>query len=249
VEVVHVYFPDEAGPRYGVHVDSRVEPSAELETLLRRDISHQLEGLAGEGELTIKPLLGIGRIAETLVDHAETTGAHLLVLGDHHRAGLRRLSSVASHVVGEARVSLLVAPLGAPAVDLAPQFRVALAATDGSAFANRAIAYAFRMVPDDGEVHLVRVIAAGTEVDPDDAAAALRALRPVARHDARVIAHVVRDADPAHGIATVAERVGADVVCVSSHARAGIARALFGSVIDRLLHVCRRPVLVIHPSE
>ncbi len=250
VEVVHVYFPDEAGRRYGVHVDSLVEPSPRLEALLRRDIAHQLEGLAGEGELVITPLLGIGRIADVLAGHAETTGTHLLVVGDHHRSGLRRLSSVASHVVADADVSLLVAPLaGAPAVDLAPKFRVALAATDGSAFANRAIAYAFRIVPDDGEVHLVRVVAAGKPVDHETAAAALRELRPIARRDARVIAHVVRDSDAAHGIATVAEQVGADVVCVSSHARAGIARALFGSVIDRLLHVCRRPVLVIHPSE
>jgi nucleotide-binding universal stress UspA family protein len=250
VEVVHVYFPDETGRRYGVHVDSLVDPSPEVEAMLRRDIAHQLEGLVGEGDVVITPLHGIGRIADVLMEHAETTGAHLLAVGDHHRSGLRRLSSVASNVVADARVSVLVAPLvGAPSVDLAPQFRVALAATDGSAFANRAVSYAFRIVPDDGEVHLVRVVDAGNRVDHESAVAALRALHPAARRDIRVIPHVVRDADPAHGIATVAERVGADVVCVASHARAGIARALFGSVTDRILHVCRRPVLVIHPSE
>lgn len=250
VEVVHVYFPDEAGRRYGVHVDSMVDPSPRLEALLRRDIAHQLEGLAGEGELVITPHLGIGRIADVLMEHAERTGAHLLAVGDHHRGGLRRLSSVASHVVADACTSLLVAPrAGSPAVDVAPPFRVALAATDGSAFANRAIGYAFRLVPDDGEIHLVRVVAADTTFDHETAVAALRAARPAARHAVRFVIHIVRDADAARGIATVAEQVGADVVCVASHARAGITRALFGSVTDRILHVCRRPVLVIHPSE
>jgi nucleotide-binding universal stress UspA family protein len=39
------------------------------------------------------------------------------------------------------------------------------------------------------------------------------------------------------------------VVCIASHGRAGISRALIGSVTDRLLHMCRRPVLVLHPVE
>jgi nucleotide-binding universal stress UspA family protein len=111
VEIVRVYFPDEAARRYGVHVESLVEPVPALEALLRRDIGHQLEGLAGAGVVAITPLFGVGRVSDRLIEYAEATRTDLLVVGDHHRGGLRRLSSVAAHVVGEARVSVLLAPL------------------------------------------------------------------------------------------------------------------------------------------
>jgi nucleotide-binding universal stress UspA family protein len=126
--------------------------------------------------------------------------------------------------------------------------QIAVVATDGSAFANHAVPYAYRLVPENGEVHLVRVVGAGEDVDDRALLDDLMTLRPRARAT-RTFPHVVRDRDPAHGIAIAAEQVGADVVCIASHGRAGITRAVIGSVTDRLLHVCRRPVLVVHPVD
>jgi nucleotide-binding universal stress UspA family protein len=250
VEVVHVYFPDEAAGRYGLRVESLVEASPELEALLRRDITHQLGELPGDGAVTILPLRGLGRTSDHVLAHAEAVGADLIVVGNHHRGGLRRLSSVATHVLAEASTSVLLVPRRPGlAVELAPPLHTVVVATDGSAFGNRAIGYAYRLVPEGGEVHLVRV------VRPDDVTAhgelvdQLLRLHPSSRPRTRTVAHVVRDDDPVHGIATTAERVGADVVCIASHGRTGIARLLGGSVTDRLLHVCRRPVLVVHPVE
>ena len=40
---------------------------------------------------------------------------------------------------------------------------------------------------------------------------------------------------------------GADVVVIASHARSGISRVLLGSVADKLLRTCHRPVLVLRP--
>lgn len=51
--------------------------------------------------------------------------------------------------------------------------------------------------------------------------------------------------DPARLIGAAAERFGADVICVGSRGRSGLARALLGSVSQGLLLRSRRPVLVI----
>ena len=42
--------------------------------------------------------------------------------------------------------------------------------------------------------------------------------------------------------------IGVDVICISSHGRSGITRALVGSVADRLLRATRLPVLVLRPA-
>jgi nucleotide-binding universal stress UspA family protein len=248
VEIVHVYFPDEAARRYGTRITSLVDAAPELEGLLRRDIAHRLGVLSGRGEVTIAAARGLGHVGDHLLERADAAHADLIVVGTHHHGGLRRLSSVAERVFADATASVLLAPLRPDAtVAVAPDFQTAVVATDGSAFANCAIAYAYRLVPDHGEVHLVRVVAEGEQVDDDALVAGLLRLRPPDRVATRTVAHVVRDGDPAHAIAVAAERVGADVVCIASHVRAGIVRVVLGSVTDRLLHLCRRPVLVLHP--
>ncbi len=50
---------------------------------------------------------------------------------------------------------------------------------------------------------------------------------------------------PAHSIEDIAEAAGADVIVVGAKGRSGIAGLLLGSVPDRLLHIAKRPVLVI----
>jgi nucleotide-binding universal stress UspA family protein len=250
VEVVHVYFPDEAARRYGVKVASMVDPDPDLEALLHRDIAHQLGDLPGDGTIRITPALGLGHIGEHLLDRVGRAAADLVIAGTHHRHGLRRLSSVAERLLGEATTSVMLVPVRPDLhLSLAPEFRVAVVATDGSAFANCAVPYAYRLIRDGGEVHLIRVVEPGDSVDDQTLVARLLELRPEARAATRTVAHVVRDGDPAHAITVAAERVGADVVCIASHARGGIVRALIGSTTDRLLHVCRRPVLVVHPVE
>lgn len=249
LDVVHVYFPDEMARRYGTRVASMVDPSPELEALLRRDIAHELGTVAGQGAVRVVPVLGIGHVGEHLLDYVASTGADLLVGGTHHRHGLRRLSSVAERMLRDGSASVLMVPRPRNLhLEVAPPLQVAVVATDGSTFANQAVSYAYRLVPDSGEVHLVRVVADGERVDDPTLLDDLMTLRP-SEHATRTVPHIIRDRDPAHAIAVAAEQVGADVVCIASHARTGIARAVIGSVTDRLLHVCRRPVLVVHPVE
>jgi nucleotide-binding universal stress UspA family protein len=63
-----------------------------------------------------------------------------------------------------------------------------------------------------------------------------------------VHAHVVRGDDAARSIAQTAARLGVDVICVASHGRSGISRAIMGSVADKLMRATRKPVLVLRPG-
>lgn len=50
---------------------------------------------------------------------------------------------------------------------------------------------------------------------------------------------------PAESVADEADRWPADLVVVGSRGQHAVARVLMGSVSDRLVHICSRPVLVV----
>jgi nucleotide-binding universal stress UspA family protein len=50
---------------------------------------------------------------------------------------------------------------------------------------------------------------------------------------------------PAERIAEIAETQGYDLVVVGSRGRNAVARLFLGSVADRLVHICKKPVLVV----
>lgn len=61
-------------------------------------------------------------------------------------------------------------------------------------------------------------------------------------------AHVIESTDPALAICQAAERFGADVICLGSHGRTGLAAAFLGSVAQAVMAQSPRPVLVVRPS-
>lgn len=50
---------------------------------------------------------------------------------------------------------------------------------------------------------------------------------------------------PAERVADLAESGGFDLVVVGSKGRGAVSRMLIGSVTDRLVHICKRPILVV----
>jgi nucleotide-binding universal stress UspA family protein len=52
------------------------------------------------------------------------------------------------------------------------------------------------------------------------------------------------DDNPSDGLARAAEEVGADLLVLGSHGRAGLQRILLGSVAERAVRLCRRDALV-----
>ncbi|HVV86230.1 MAG TPA: universal stress protein [Kofleriaceae bacterium] len=250
VVVGHVYYADEAARRYGVKVQSLVDADPELERLIVRDLERQLGPLPGDGALTVKARPGLGRIGDHLLELADAEQVDVLVVGTRQKGGLGRLSSVSSLVLWDAKQAVWCVPARATIGKLdVPRFRVAAVATDLSDFGNQAVPYAYTMLGErGGEVHLVHIRDEDHEgVDEATLHRRLQALVPPGQTGVISKTHVVTGDDAAQSIGETAERLGADVVVLASRGRTGITRALLGSVADKVLRSCRRPVLILRP--
>ena len=241
-----IYYPDEAAELYGLHARSFVDRDPEIERLLARDLVRRFGGPADEA--LARPRRGLGRIGDHLVELAREEEVDAIVIGTMQKTGLGRLGSVSSVVIHDAPQSVVCVPPNAPVPTLrVPVVTRALVATDLSQFANRAVPFAFALTPEGGEVHLAHVVREDSVIDESALARALFALAPAGMQRA-VSAHVIRGEDPAVAIAQTAARLGVDVICIASHGRTGITRALVGSVADKLLRASRKPVLVLRPT-
>lgn len=245
-----IYYPDDAAAHYGLPQHSFVEANPEIERLIQRDLTRRFSGSAsGVGHsLTARARRGLGRIGDHMIELAREENVDAIVVGTGQKTGLGRLGSVSSVIVENAPESVVCVPPQAVVVTQSvPVLQQALVATDLSQFANRAVPYAFALTQPGGEIHLLHVIKEDAEADEVDLLRRLRALTPAgATH--KVSAHIVRGDDAATTMAQCAARFGVDVICIASHGRSGITRALVGSVADRLLRATRLPVLVLRPA-
>lgn len=247
VEVVlgAIYYPDDASAHYGLDVGTLVDGDPEVERLMSRDLLRRFGG-EPSASVVARPRHGLGRVGDHVVELARSERCDAIVVGTNQKTGFGRLGSVSSVIVDDATQSVVcVPPQARIPTQTAPVLRSAVVATDLSTFANRAVPYAFAMLHGDAPaVHLVHVIKASDAADPAALHAQLTALVPAgARHTVQT--HVVRGDDPATAIAQAAARLGADAICIATHGRSGITRALVGSVADRLLRATRLPVLVL----
>jgi nucleotide-binding universal stress UspA family protein len=245
-----IYYPDDAAAYYGLPAQALVEADPEIERLMQRDLIRRFAGSAAAASphLTARARRGLGRIGDHMIELADEEQVDVIVVGTGQKTGLGRLGSVSSVIAEEARASVVCVPPQAVVVtQTVPVLQHALVATDLSQFANRAVPYAFALTQPGGEVHLLHVIKEDAELDEAELQRQLEALAPAGASQ-RLRAHVVRGDEPATTIAQCAARFGVDVICIASHGRSGITRALVGSVADRLLRVTRLPVLVLRPA-
>ena len=245
-----IYYPDDAAAYYGLPARALVEADPEIERLMQRDLIRRFAGSAASASPTItaRARRGLGRIGDHMIELADEEHVDAIVVGTGQKTGLGRLGSVSSVIVEDARQSVVCVPPQAVVVtQTVPVLAQALVATDLSQFANRAVPYAFALTQPGGEVHLVHVIKEDAELDEAELHRQLQALAPAGATQT-LRAHIVRGDEPATTIAQCAARFGVDVICIASHGRSGITRALVGSVADRLLRVTRLPVLVLRPA-
>jgi nucleotide-binding universal stress UspA family protein len=252
VDVVagHVYYADVAARRFGMKPRSMVDADPAIEQFLRRDLERRLGDLPGTGTIEFRFRPGLGRIGDHLLEIADAATIDLLVVGTRQKGGLGRLSSVASVLVHDAKQNVWCVPAQVhTALAAVPRFKTVVVATDLSDFGNHAVPYAFTLIAGrGGDVHLLHIRDEDHEgSDPVAIERRLLALVPPAQTNVTVHAHVVSGDDPAQAIGEASERIGADVVVIASHGRSGLSRVLLGSVADKVLRACRRPVLVLRP--
>lgn len=217
---------------------------------------------------------GFGRVAEHLLELASAERAELVVIGTHRRQGWDRLvhGSVSLDIVASARCNVLVVPL-VPKAAHAPSesLRRVLVPIDFSPLSLRALHWAAHLLPAGGRLQLVHVaapyVSAVVELgayaplpplspeevarEQGDVERRLRELIP-SEFAARGLEFDVEAAtgfDAPTAIVECATRLGSDLICMPTHGRSGLSRALMGSVAQGVLKRSPIPVLVVPPPE
>jgi nucleotide-binding universal stress UspA family protein len=229
----------------------------QVQRILERELSEKVGALLGETVARIRVEASIGRADMRLVEMAREEQADLVVTGTHQRHGLGRIPhpSISRGVLRYAPMSVISVPVGRVETmerQSAPLQRV-LAATDLSDHGSSAIPYAYGVVSPGGIVRLLHVLDPSGLMDS-------RSIQVVAQAEERLRAQVPADAaargiqtevavieesDIAKAIRQEAERFGAHLVCIGSHGRSGLAKAVLGSVAQSLIGQSPRPVLVV----
>ncbi|PTL83432.1 universal stress protein [Vitiosangium sp. GDMCC 1.1324] len=260
VEVVagRIYWPHEEYQRMGLaHPMSFQDVTPELRRALEQEVRTLAGPLEAAGQPPVRVRLepGVGRIADHLVTLAADEKVDVLVVGSHQRRALGKLWSVSHHALRLAKMSVASVPVAVAARGVAvpiPVLRSVLVATDFSDAANRAIPYAFSLLPNGGSVYLVTV------GEPPQATEHERELRQrlhqlVPRdadgHGRKVQVEVLTGQDVATAILQAAQRFDADVLCLGTHGRTGLKTSLMGSVAKAVMSRSDRPVLVVRPPE
>lgn len=271
VTAAHLYWPPEQFERLGLSgVRNLLLPDTVVTATLRRDLAARLAAALGHVPVEIKLEPHLGGVGGRLAMLATELTADLLVVGTHGRSGTDRimLGSISHAVVHGAAMSVACIP--APAepglVRSGPPSKV-LVATDFSEIGNAAVCLAYSVVAPAGVVQLVHVVkergrhptdardifssaGSGAEAEVAEAQHRLQALVPRDERGqgVRSEVHVLMAGDPAEAICQAAERMDAAIVCVGSHGRTGIGRALLGSVAASVVHGTHRPVLLARPQ-
>ncbi|AFE07096.1 universal stress family protein [Corallococcus coralloides DSM 2259] len=255
LEVVggRIFWVSEEAKRLGlVHPRSYKDVSLDLREVLEREADSLLEPLRMPG-VTVRARLepGLGRVADHLVALAEEEHVDVLVVGTHHRKALARLWSVSQHARRLASMSVVSVPVLTAeqgSVKEPPQVRAVLATTDFTEPGDRAVAYAFALTPPGGTVHLLHVEPA--DASPEAVQAARRQLElrvPETEQEGRhkVELSVLKGDDVAGVITQAAERYCVDLLCLGTHGRTGVSRAVLGSVAQQVMARSDRPAVTV----
>lgn len=268
VVVGHVDWPPEQQARLGLRGPLPLtENPPEAQRILERDLIARTSEILGDGAARVRVVPGWGRADAALVELAREEQADLLVTGTHQHHGLQRLAtpSVSRGLLHHAPMSVVLVPTPkevAHGLVAVPQLQRVLAATDFSALGDRAIPYAYSTLPPGGVVRLLHVLppSASPRKSSQRAATQVQLRLTVARRKLQTLipagtiargirteVEVVESEDVAAAISQAAERFGAHVICLGSHGRSGIAKAVLGSVAQAVMVQCHRPLLLVRP--
>ena len=196
----------------------------------------------------------IGRPDQEIVRYADQHGVDLIAMSTQGRPFLTRmlLGSVTDRVIRTSPVPVLVLHPPTMSVDSvsppAGRKLKILAPLDGSPMAEEAVDMAVSLFrPERVDLTLITTVASplleGFAHDIfTDLATRLRA------RGTHVLT-LVKHGEAADEIARLAVEDGYDLIAMSTHGRAMLARALLGSTTDRIVRISKVPVLVIHPAS
>lgn len=274
VVFIHLYWPPGEYQRLGLTGPrDPFAPDALTMEILENSLRAAIGTLPGQGAMELKIMPCWGSTAANLVEQSVEARADFLVMGTHHRHGYSRLLHGATvppvlHA-GKLPVVCVSTPPLSRAEQPIPRLRTILAASDLSDHGGQAVAHAYALArAEKGLVHLLHVherpladLPYVAAPDPKAALSAEETRELQARLRAQVPAEaaalgiptsitVIDGGSAGEVICQTAERVGADAICVGSHARGRAGRALLGSVAAQVVNQAGRPVFVVpHGAE
>ena len=249
----HVYYPLQEHRRLGLPPPSS---SSEVSTELLAALNERVADLVAPRDGSASPAIclhkGFWPLGDELLALAAKERAALLVMGSHAH-GLGELWSLTHHALRNAPMAVAVIPhAGARVAPTPPALRHLLVATDLSQAGDQAIPFAFALAAAGATVHVTTVAAPSLTPERRRELQGLLQQRLPAEAPARGVAaraEVLSGNDVPDTLARAAERLDADLVCLSAHGRGGLGEQLLGSVVHRTLKQCRRAVLVVQPLE
>jgi nucleotide-binding universal stress UspA family protein len=267
VVAAHVYWPPEEYERLGLGgVRDYIEPVPAVTETLERDLRARLTAAAQCELVGVRIEPNLGRVGEHLASLAKQERCDLLVVGSHERGAARVWEGSVSHVALQAAqisVACVPAPFQAKLGEL-PHVRSVLVATDFSPTGNAAVTLAYATAERGATIHLVHVVpdpvhgaitprdifppARSLDGKYSDVCARLSHLVPQAAQarDQKTELHVLESHHTAEAIAQAAERLSADMICLGTHGRTGLAKAVVGSVTLDVIARSHRPTLLAH---
>jgi nucleotide-binding universal stress UspA family protein len=262
ISVAYAAYPPQESWRLGIgeNVWMPALPSP-AQRIIQSDIEERVGETLDANATKVRVETTWGRADPVLLALAKEAEADLIVLGTHQRHGFGRfwLGSVSRAMLRDTATNVVVVPQDSTAreekVEL-PTIRRVLVTTDFSDLGNRAIPRALALLPCGGTLCLVHVVTnSGSDHSeqcqvgsPDHPAnAQLRALVPQEAEacDVAIRTEVIESGKTSASICQAAERFDADVICIASHGRSGISKAILGSVAQDVMARSTRPVLVV----
>jgi len=242
--------------------------AAEVRGAIEAELRERFDALRGPEAVPLIVSPHLGDPAARLAHLAEREQADLVVVGTRQRHRLERMrgGSVSMALLRDAPVSVLVVPGATQAVTSAAAPRRLLAATDLSPHGDAAAAYALAIAPPGSHVRLLTVVQPpplptapfGLAIADPLNEPALQALRARAGDALRALAakggaaggvtidvEVIDDPDTAAAICDAGERFAADLLCLGTRGRTGLAATLLGSVAQAVLGRWHLPLLLV----
>ncbi|MDF3076925.1 MAG: universal stress protein UspA [Sphingobacteriaceae bacterium] len=184
----------------------------------------------------------VGKLTDQINQAAAELGADLVLMGTKGSDGFIEMisGSEAQHVARYLQVPVLTIRPGTPMLDLKNILLVADFELFGKGVQIETIkklAKAF-----DSTIHLLQILTEGEEKYADEIEAQMKFFAEEHQLE-KYETHLYRDRKVADGIRNFNREAEMDLVCIRTNARKGRNHLLFGSIAERLVNHCIKPLL------
>lgn len=244
VTLLHVLPPPEPEDVPGEVAALRRLSEAHLETVRLR--------LEQKGA-TVQVVVRQGDPAAEIVFAQDERAPELVAMSSHGRTGVLRWlrGSVAERVLRAGRAPLLLVTARGVGEKVEARFRRVLVPLDGTERSAAVLPLVTQLARLHGaEVLLLRVegamlIPRALVLSPEELAASMRTSVDALKAAGLSVRTQVAHGDPASEVLDLADREDVDLIAMVTNARTGAARLLEGSVSEKVLRACRRPLLIM----